>query len=108
MIVAIEAVAARHDVRIGTFGHAGDGNLHPTFVFERDDPDAEAVNEAARGDLYKAAIALGGTITGEHGVGVARRDYLELQRGADAIRVMRQIKDALDPQGILNPGRVLA
>jgi glycolate oxidase len=108
MIVAIEGVAAKHDVRIGTFGHAGDGNLHPTFVFERDDPNAEAVNEAARGDLYKAAIALGGTITGEHGVGVARRDYLELQRGADAIRVMRQIKDALDPQGILNPGRVLA
>ena len=83
MIVAIEGVAAKHDVRIGTFGHAGDGNLHPTFVFERDDPNAEAVNEAARGDLYKAAIALGGTITGEHGVGVARRDYLELQRGAD-------------------------
>jgi glycolate oxidase len=107
MIVAIEAVAAKHDVRIGTFGHAGDGNLHPTFVFERDDPNAEAVNEAARGDLYKAAIALGGTITGEHGVGVARRDYLELQRGAEAVRVMRRIKDALDPQGILNPGRVL-
>ena len=99
MLVAIEGVAAKHDVRVGTFGHAGDGNLHPTFVFERDDPNAEAINEAARGDLYKAAIALGGTITGEHGVGVARRDYLELQRGADAIRVMRQIKDALDPQG---------
>jgi glycolate oxidase len=59
-------------------------------------------------EIMHAAIALGGTITGEHGVGVARRDYLELQRGADAIRFMRTIKDALDPQGILNPGRVLA
>ena len=107
MLTAIEGLAARHSVRIGTFGHAGDGNLHPTFVFERDDPNAEAVNEAVRGDLYRAAIALGGTITGEHGVGVARRDYLELQRGAEAVRVMRQIKDALDPLGILNPGRVL-
>ncbi len=107
MLTAIEEIGRKHKVRIGTFGHAGDGNLHPTFVFERDDPNAEAVNEAARGDLYRAAIALGGTITGEHGVGVARRDYLELQRGADALRVMRQIKDALDPQGILNPGRVL-
>jgi glycolate oxidase len=107
MLTAIEGIAAKHAVRIGTFGHAGDGNLHPTLVFERDDPNAEAINEAARGDLYRAAIALGGTITGEHGVGVARRDYLELQRGADAIRVMRQIKDALDPLGILNPGRVL-
>jgi len=107
MLTAIEEIAAKHAVRIGTFGHAGDGNLHPTLVFERDDPNAEAINEAARGDLYRAAIALGGTITGEHGVGVARRDYLELQRGADAIRVMRQIKTALDPLGILNPGRVL-
>ena len=107
MLTAIEGIAAKHAVRIGTFGHAGDGNLHPTLVFERDDPNAEAINEAARGDLYRAAIALGGTITGEHGVGVARRDYLELQRGADAIRVMRQIKTALDPLGILNPGRVL-
>ena len=107
MLSAIEGIARKHEVRIGTFGHAGDGNLHPTFVFERDDPNAEAVNEAARGDLYRAAIALGGTITGEHGVGVARRDYLELQRGTDAVRVMRQIKAALDPLGILNPGRVL-
>ena len=107
MLTAIEGIAAHHDVRIGTFGHAGDGNLHPTFVLERDDPRAETLLEAARGDLYRAAIELGGTITGEHGVGVARRDYLELQRGADAIRVMRQIKDALDPLGILNPGRVI-
>ena len=96
-----------HDVRIGTFGHAGDGNLHPDLVFERGDPDAEAKTEAVKKDLYQAALDLGGTVTGEHGIGMARRDWLERQRGADAVRVMRAIKTALDPQGILNPGRVL-
>jgi glycolate oxidase len=107
LLVAIAGIAERYGVRCGTFGHAGDGNLHPNFVFDHGDPDAERITEAARGDLYKAAIALGGTITGEHGVGVARRGYLEAQRGSEAVRVMRQIKDALDPHGILNPGRVL-
>ncbi len=58
-------------------------------------------------DLYRAALSLGGSITGEHGIGVARRAWLEEQRGPDAMRVMRAIKDALDPLGILNPGRVL-
>lgn len=107
MLRAIEAIGERYGVTIGTFGHAGDGNLHPTFVFERDDPTAAATTEAARGDLYRAAIALGGTVTAEHGVGVARRDYLVEQVGPDAVRVMRAIKAALDPLGILNPGRVL-
>ncbi len=107
MLRAIEVIGERYGVTIGTFGHAGDGNLHPTFVFERDDPTAAATTEAARGDLYRAAIALGGTVTAEHGVGVVRRDYLVEQVGPDAVRVMRAIKAALDPLGILNPGRVL-
>ncbi len=107
MIRAIEGIAAKHAVRIGTFGHVGDGNLHPTFVFDRDDPNAKAVNEAARADLYRAALALGGTITAEHGVGLARRDYLVEQVGEDVVGVMRSIKGALDPKGILNPGKML-
>jgi glycolate oxidase len=107
MLRAIEAIAAKHKVRIGTFGHAGDGNLHPDLVLERDDPRGEATTDAVRADLYRAALDLGGTVTGEHGIGVARRDWLEIQRGADAVRVMRAIKTALDPLGILNPGRVV-
>ena len=91
---------------MGVFGHAGDGNLHPTFVVDRDDPTAEARINAARARIYEAAMALGGTITGEHGTGVAKRAYLE----ANAARrraVMRAMKAALDPLGILNPGKVL-
>ncbi|MEA2610232.1 MAG: glycolate oxidase [Chloroflexota bacterium] len=107
LLRAIERIAAKHDVRIGTFGHAGDGNLHPDLVFDRGDPRAEALTKLVQADLYRAALELGGTVTGEHGIGVARRDWLEIQRGPDAVRVMRAIKTALDPLGILNPGRVL-
>ncbi|MHB8672315.1 MAG: FAD-binding oxidoreductase [Candidatus Limnocylindrales bacterium] len=107
LLEAIEGIARRHGIRIATFGHAGDGNLHPNFIFERDDPRAEELTEAARADLFRAAIALGGTITAEHGVGSSRRSALVEQVGPDAIRVMRSIKSALDPLGILNPGKVL-
>jgi glycolate oxidase len=107
MLREIERIAAKHDVRIGTFGHAGDGNLHPDLVLERGDPRAAAITKAVQEDLYRAAIALGGTVTGEHGIGSARVEWLEAQRGSDAVRVMRAIKNALDPQGLLNPGRVL-
>ena len=107
LLRAIEAVAARHGVRCATFGHAGDGNLHPNFIFDRDDPRAEEVTEAARADLYRAALALGGTVTAEHGIGSARREFLPMQVGEGAVDVMRRIKAALDPLGILNPGRVI-
>jgi glycolate oxidase len=107
MLRAIEGIAARHDVRIGTFGHAGDGNLHPDLVLERGDPRAADITRAVQADLYQAALDLGGTVTGEHGIGTARREWLIPQRGAGAVALMRAIKDALDPQGLLNPGRVL-
>jgi glycolate oxidase len=107
MLRAIEAIAAKHDVRIGTFGHAGDGNLHPDLVLDRGDPRAETITKAVQADLFQAALDLGGTVTGEHGIGSARREWLETQRGADAVRVMRAIKTAMDPQGLLNPGRVV-
>jgi glycolate oxidase len=107
LLAAIERVAAAHDVRCGTFGHAGDGNLHPTFVWDRGDLEAEARAHAACEELYRVAIALGGTLTGEHGIGAARREFLPEQVGNDAVDVMRSIKAALDPLGILNPGKVL-
>ena len=107
LLAAIDRVAAAHDVRCGTFGHAGDGNLHPTFIWDRGDANAESRAHAASEELYRVAIGLGGTVTGEHGIGAARREFLEEQRGADAVAVMRAIKSALDPLGILNPGRVV-
>jgi glycolate oxidase len=103
----IGRIAAAHDVRCGTFGHAGDGNLHPTFVWDRGDAAAAERVDAACEELYRAAIALGGTVTGEHGIGASRREFLVEQRGPAAVDVMRAIKAALDPLGILNPGKVL-
>jgi glycolate oxidase len=107
LLRAIERIAAEHHVRIATFGHAGDGNLHPNLVFDRDDPDAAELTHVVRDDIFRAALAMGGTVTAEHGIGAARREWLPIQRGEAAVDVMRAIKAALDPLGILNPGRVL-
>jgi len=107
LLRAIERIAAAHGVRCATFGHAGDGNLHPNLIFEHGDPNAEALTHAVRDEIFRAALDLGGTVTGEHGIGSARREWLPIQRGEGAVAVMRSIKAALDPLGILNPGRVL-
>ncbi len=106
MIDRITEIAARHKLPVGIFGHAGDGNLHPTYVLDRDDPDAERKIDAARDEIYRAALELGGTVTGEHGTGLAKKRWLELQRGERGVEVMRSIKHALDPNNLLNPGKV--
>jgi glycolate oxidase len=107
LLVAIQAAADRHGVRVATFGHAGDGNLHPNFVFAHDDPRAAELTEIVRDEIFHEAIALGGTVTAEHGIGLSRRAALVDQVGPDVIDVMRTIKVALDPVGIMNPGRVI-
>jgi glycolate oxidase len=107
MIAAVAAIARRHRSVNGTFGHAGDGNLHPTLVYDRRDSDeAERASEAFD-DIVHAALRLGGTVTGEHGVGVLKRDHLLDEMGHVSIHVQRSIKAALAPHGILNPGEVL-
>jgi glycolate oxidase len=106
MIGRIDDIAARHGVRVLTVAHAGDGNLHPTFVFERGGDIPEEVRVAAA-EVFEAALALGGTITGEHGVGVLKRDWLERQIGGVGMAVSRTVKAALDPAGIMNPGKLL-
>jgi glycolate oxidase len=92
---------------IATIGHAGDGNFHPLVVFDRGDAAAVARAELAFGEVMDLAISLGGTITGEHGVGTLKRGWLEEQIGSDVLSVMRDVKHALDPLGILNPGKAI-
>jgi glycolate oxidase len=106
MVEHIQEVAARHDLKIGTFGHAGDGNLHPTAVLDPSDAGAVERAHAAFGEIFAKAIELDGTITGEHGVGSVKLRYLERQLGADHVALLRRIKSAFDPNGILNPGKL--
>jgi glycolate oxidase len=106
MLQVIQAAAAKYNVTIGTFGHAGDGNLHPTCLTDERDQDEIKRAHAAFAEIFDAAIAMGGTITGEHGVGIAKKKYLPRLVGESGIRVMRGIKQAFDPAGILNPGKV--
>lgn len=103
----IEESAARNEVMIGTFGHAGDGNLHPTIVVPRGDEAAMERAMRAFDELLDIALSVGGTITGEHGVGTLKATHLEKELDAVAIDWHGQIKQALDPLGILNPGKSL-
>lgn len=105
MVGAIEQIAADEQVTIGTFGHAADGNLHPTVVFDATDPDQRARAESAFARILDAALAHGGTITGEHGVGALKLPFLERQVGARELDLMRQVRAVFDPEGRLNPGR---
>src|SRR5438552_7460912 len=106
MIRFVEATAKKYRLKIGTFGHMGDGNLHPTFLTdERNKEEMHRVEEAFK-EIFAEAIRLGGTITGEHGVGLAKKSFLPSFAGAAQILVMRELRRALDPRGILNPGKM--
>lgn len=108
MVRRIKEIAQKYNVTIATFGHAGDGNLHPTAT--TDARDAEEIHrvEQAFEEIFAAALELGGTITGEHGVGVVKAPFLEWKIGASGVEVMKGIKKAFDPDNILNPGKMFA
>jgi len=106
MIRFIEQVAARHQLEIATFGHFGDGNLHPTFLTDERNAAEMSRVEAAMKEIFAQALALGGTITGEHGVGLAKKAFLRQQLDEGSYALLRQIKRALDPDGLLNPGKI--
>ncbi|MEO4054434.1 FAD-linked oxidase C-terminal domain-containing protein [Solibacillus sp. CAU 1738] len=108
MVRRINAIAEKHNVDIATFGHAGDGNLHPTCLTDiRNQDEMQRVEEAFE-EIFEAALSLGGTITGEHGVGEMKSPYLEWKIGPVGMAVMKSIKQAFDPNNIMNPGKVFA
>lgn len=108
MVREIQRIAKKYDILISTFGHAGDGNLHPTCLTDIRNTEEMHRVEAAFAEIFEVAIRLGGTITGEHGVGEMKAPYLEWKIGASGIEVMKSIKAAFDPGNIMNPGKIFA
>jgi D-lactate dehydrogenase (cytochrome) len=99
-------LAEEHDMLVPVFGHAGDGNVHYSVLVDPDDEAMVETGEAIYDSIVSRAIEMGGTCTGEHGIGFGKREYLELEHGEAAVQVMRGIKGALDPKDTLNPGKI--
>lgn len=106
LIEGIERIAAEHEVEIATFGHAGDGNMHPTVVYDHREPAQVEAAQAAFAAIMRLALELGGTVSGEHGIGTLKREFLAAELG-EGQRLQRAIKDAMDPQGLFNPGKAI-
>jgi glycolate dehydrogenase FAD-linked subunit len=107
LLRTIEEIAVRNGVVVGTFGHAGEGNMHPTIVFDESDPVSLASARRAFEEIVRTALSLGGTITGEHGIGMLKRSYLADEADDQTIALHHIVKQALDPLGILNPGKAI-
>ncbi len=108
MVRFIREIATKYQLKIATFGHMGDGNLHPTFLTNEKNEEEMHRVENAMTEIFDYAIALGGTITGEHGVGLAKKAFLPRALGPTNFRIMRDFKRVMDPNGILNPGKIFA
>jgi glycolate oxidase len=106
MVRRVREIAATYRLEIPLFGHIGDGNLHPNILCDKTNREEMARVTAAAREIFEAAVALGGTLSGEHGIGLLKKQFLELDLGSDAIALMRRIKAAVDPDGIMNPGKI--
>ncbi|MBP6002410.1 MAG: FAD-binding protein [Pyrinomonadaceae bacterium] len=106
LVARIEEIGKRHDTFVANFGHAGDGNIHVNFVIDRDNPDEIARARKCVAETFALSVELGGTISGEHGIGYVKSAYMDYALDKPTIEIMKGIKDLFDPNGILNPGKM--
>jgi len=106
LLVGVQEISKKRGLVIGTYGHAGDGNLHPQILYDTYDPEQVKKMEIVESDLFHLAISLNGTLTGEHGIGLSKADYMGLEHDRVEMEVMKKIKKALDPNDIMNPGKM--
>jgi glycolate oxidase len=107
MLLALSAIGRKYNLVLGTFGHAGDGNLHPTILADRNNLDEMARVHKAVDEIFATALKFGGTLSGEHGIGIAKMKYLSSEIGETGLNLMRTIKNAIDPTHMLNPGKLV-
>jgi glycolate oxidase len=107
MLLALSAIGRKYNLVLGTFGHAGDGNLHPTILADKYNLDEMARVHKAVDEIFETALKFGGTLSGEHGIGIAKMKYLGNEIGENGLDLMRSIKNALDPNHMLNPGKLV-
>ena len=107
LVDRLSALSEKHAIHIVNFGHAGNGNLHVNLLYDPDDAGQQSHAEACLEDLFSTVLELGGTLSGEHGIGLVKRDWVAREIGADSLQLMHAIKRQFDPKGILNPGKAL-
>ncbi|MBU2549050.1 MAG: FAD-binding protein [Proteobacteria bacterium] len=106
MMVRLDDIGRKHGLQIISFGHAGDGNIHVDVMYERQDPEQTRRARAAVRDVFAATLELGGTISGEHGIGTTKREFIDMEIRPEVLSLMRRVKTAFDPAGIMNPGKI--
>ena len=105
LLVGIQEISKKYGIVVATFGHAGDGNLHPQILFDEYDPDQVERTHKVEEEIFRLAIALNGTLSGEHGIGLSKANYMTLEHDPVEMALMRRIKKTLDPNNIMNPGK---
>ena len=106
LVAKIEEIGKKHDTFVANFGHAGDGNIHVNFVVNRENPDEVARARQCVAETFQLSVELGGTISGEHGIGYVKAPYLDYAIDRPTLEIMKGIKKIFDPNGILNPGKM--
>ena len=106
LIATLDRLSEKYSVPVASFGHAGDGNLHVNFLLDRNNTDELVRAELAARELFDHVLRLGGTISGEHGIGIAKSPFVSKELGDTGLETMRRIKQALDPRNIMNPGKI--